>query len=452
MTSEAPGKKTAAVTSIIAFSVYLLTLAPDLTWFHFGGDGGELITASVTLGVPHPTGYPTYILLGKLFSLLPIGSVAFRFNLFSAVVAAAAAGLVTAVAQHFAPAHPRAAAATGLSFAFAPLVWSQAVITEVYGLNLLFLAAFLWALVEKRPSLLTGFLLGLSITGHLTSLLMLPLAITFTPGKQWGKLGMGTVLGMTPFFALPWLAQGHSPVIWGRPETLSGWWWLISGRIYHANLFALTGSDWTNRAAEWARLVINQFTWASLPLIAFAFYRSKQDLRPRLGILVTAVLYILYAFTYGANDAVVLLLPAVLLLSLLLIPAYRRLGWLAFLLPAALLLLNYQSVDLSGDHSVRTNASALLREAPENAVLLTPGDQTIFTLWYFQYVEAQRSDLILIDANLFAFDWYRERLAKRYPDVLGLGKDDLPDLRQLNEGKRPFCNASLTSMPQLDCH
>ena len=55
------------------------------------GDSGELVAAVHTLGIPHPSGYPLYVLLGKLFSMaLPIGSIAFRMSLFSAVCAAAA--------------------------------------------------------------------------------------------------------------------------------------------------------------------------------------------------------------------------------------------------------------------------------------------------------------------------------------------------------------------------
>ncbi|MEJ2749843.1 MAG: DUF2723 domain-containing protein, partial [Anaerolineae bacterium] len=380
---------------------------------------------------------------------LPIGTAAYRFNLLSALSIAAAAGLVTAVSHQLTTRRPSqlpdwAAAATGLTFAFTPLVWSQAVITEVYGLNLLCLAAFLWALIGKRPSLLTGLLLGLSVTTHLTSLLMLPLAIWLTPRDRWGHLATGLLAGLTPFLLLPWLARGNSPVVWGEPTSFAGWWWLVSGRIYHANLFSLTRSAYLNRASEWAVLLARQFTWAGLLLIIFAFYRLRgENLRLRLGLGGTAVLYILYAFNYGTSDAVVLLLPALLLLSLLLMWGLRRLGWAALLLPAALLLLNYQSVDLSGDHSVRIETSALLQDAPEHAILLTPGDRTIFTLWYFQHVEGQRSDLILIDANLTAFDWYRERLNKRYPDIKGLETDNLLALQELNQEQRPFCTATL---------
>ena len=64
-------------TAMVALGIYLLTIAPDLTWANASPDGVELITASATLGIPHPPGYPTYVVLGKLFSLLPMGTVAF---------------------------------------------------------------------------------------------------------------------------------------------------------------------------------------------------------------------------------------------------------------------------------------------------------------------------------------------------------------------------------------
>ena len=70
-----------SVTAGLAMLVYLFTIAPDLTWANYGGDGGELITASVTLGIPHPPGYPLYLLAGKIASYLPVGTIAYRYNL-----------------------------------------------------------------------------------------------------------------------------------------------------------------------------------------------------------------------------------------------------------------------------------------------------------------------------------------------------------------------------------
>ena len=475
------------VAFLIALVVYWLTLAPDLTWSHFGGDGGELITAAVTLGIPHPPGYPTYTLLGKLVSLVPIGSIAHRFNLFSAVAVALAASVVSLITvhcslitvqsnnRHVSRFTPRASHSTfhaspftlnipslaaGLTFAFAPLVWSQAIITEVYGLNLLFLALFLWALLTKRPSFLTGLLLGLSITTHLTSLLMLPLTIILTPHQKWFKLGLGLLFGLTPFLLLPWLAHSSSPIIWGQPTTLSGWWWLVSARIYQPNL-----------ALPAPAQILTRFTHPPIPslliftlaLIIFTFLLSRHgrqspNLRPpfnlrltskpatsHLSIFLTASLYLLYATLYQTIDAVVLLLPAMLLLCLLLASALRPFGWGGLVLPLALLLINFNGLNLSHEKSIKLTAVHALANAPEQAIVLTPGNETIFTLWYLQHVEGQRPDLILVDDGLFAFNWYRQRLAAQYPNLIGLTEDDLPHFQQVNENNHPFYALDLKS-------
>jgi hypothetical protein len=453
--SEEPvrASKWPLVTAALVLPVYLLTLAPDLTWSHGSIDGGELVTAAVTLGVPHPPGYPTYVLLGKMFSYLPFSSVAYRFNLFSAVSVTVAAAFVTSITtgvlktvsgDNQSAAAPRqlVTVATGLSFALAPLVWGQALIAEVYGLNLAFLAAFLWALLGKRPAWLVGLLLGLSVTAPLTSLLMLPLA-ALVPRRQWLPLGLGLVLGLTPFLAVPWLARTDSPVVWGNPTTAAGWWWLVSGRLYHSNLFALPPSRVWPRLLDWSGILLRQFTWIGLPLMVLGLYQARKVIgRPALWLLGTAVLYFVYAVGYNTPDAVVLLLPLVLLLSVLLAPGLQQLGWLAPFLPLVLLLINFKLLDLSDDRMVRPLANQLFQAAPPAAILLTPGDQTIFTLWYFHHVEGQRPDIVLVDSNLFAFDWYRERLQEQHPHLNGLEKDSLDSLR-LN--KRPVCSGSMVA-------
>ena len=80
----------------LALAVYGLTAPPGLTWANASADGGDLITAALTLGVPHPSGYPTWTLLAALFSRLPLGTAAWRVTLLSMVSAAAAGALVAA--------------------------------------------------------------------------------------------------------------------------------------------------------------------------------------------------------------------------------------------------------------------------------------------------------------------------------------------------------------------
>ena len=67
--------------ALVSFVAYLATLSPSV----YLGDSGELSAAAFCLGVPHGSGYPLYVLLGKVFCLIPFGSVGVRMNLMAAV-------------------------------------------------------------------------------------------------------------------------------------------------------------------------------------------------------------------------------------------------------------------------------------------------------------------------------------------------------------------------------
>jgi len=79
------------VAALVALWVYVSTLSPTVAWVNQGEDSGDLLVAAATLGIPHPTGYPLFVLLGRVVSLIPIGAVAFRINLVAAVAGAASA-------------------------------------------------------------------------------------------------------------------------------------------------------------------------------------------------------------------------------------------------------------------------------------------------------------------------------------------------------------------------
>jgi hypothetical protein len=440
----------AAGSTAVALAVYLSTLAPDLTWANAAMDGGELITASVTLGVPHPPGYPAYVLLGKLFTLLPLGTVAYRYNLFSAVCMAGAVGLLAlAIGSLFRTRISAQVAATAaLLFAFTPLVWGQAIVAEVYALNSLALAAFLLAWSRRAAPIQTGLWLGLAVTTHLTSLLMLPLALTTS---RRPRVLAGFVLGLAPLLLLPWLARGSSPVVWGDPTDPGGWWWLASARLYANNLQLLPDSARLIGLLPLALVPVGCIIAHKMADSGFTGGRWSAWLRNNgsttMVLILTAALYGLFALLYDTPDAAIIVIPGLMLLALLIAPGLERLGAAALLLPAFLALALWSAQDLSQDRQPRVMAEALLQAAPAGAILLTPGDRTIFTLWYFHHIEGQRPDLRLVDANLFAFDWYRERLSQQYPDIQAPRDDDLVAWQQANEGTRPVCLAGLIDKP-----
>ena len=77
----------AGITLVVSFIVYLSTMAKTVPYW----DCGEFIATSYIMGVPHPPGSPLYLILGRIFSMLPTNAdIAFRVNLMSPIASALA--------------------------------------------------------------------------------------------------------------------------------------------------------------------------------------------------------------------------------------------------------------------------------------------------------------------------------------------------------------------------
>src|SRR5687767_1438380 len=143
----------AAAVGGAAFVVYLRTLAPglvavlDTPMFQFIGR---------VLGVPHNPGYPLYVLLTYPFSYLPVGSLPYRINLFSAIFGALTVSLAFLMARRLGCRRIISAAAA-LAMAFGHVFWSQAIIAEVYTLDSAIVAGMLLALLAWGQTGRRGF-------------------------------------------------------------------------------------------------------------------------------------------------------------------------------------------------------------------------------------------------------------------------------------------------------
>lgn len=164
----------------VSFALYARTTAPTLGG---GWDSEEFQHVAYTLGIAHSTGYPLYLLLGKIFTtLVPIGNVAYRMNLLSAMIGALTAVVVYLNALTLTQRQISAIATTAL-FATNVAVWRQAGVASVGPLNLFLLATIIYALVQWRvrraPLTLVSFLFGLSLAHHRTTLFLLPTFLLF---------------------------------------------------------------------------------------------------------------------------------------------------------------------------------------------------------------------------------------------------------------------------------
>jgi uncharacterized membrane protein len=124
----------AIAVAVVSFIVYAVGASRSI----YVGDSGELATAVATLGIPHPSGYPLYVLLGKLWTVaVPVGTVAFRLSLFSAATAALACAFMYLLARRLGVSVTSALLAATL-LAASESYWSQANIQRVYALNAAF--------------------------------------------------------------------------------------------------------------------------------------------------------------------------------------------------------------------------------------------------------------------------------------------------------------------------
>lgn len=438
----------AGMASAVSLTVYLNTMAPTLTWAHYGADGGDLATAVARGSIPHPPGSPVYLLLGGLFVRLPWGDPAWRLNLMSAVLAAGAAGLTTTALRNLlqqtesdAPAASIlgvVALTAGLCLGLSPLFWSQAIITEVYAPAAFFAALVVALSTWKGPSWALGLSWGLGLGVHPTLVFLAPLVAWATWGERKGRLlrlataCLLALLGWGVLYGPVLLAHGSEISPWGDVSSFDGWWALVSGRMYRGYLFALPLADLPRRLLAWAGLLARQFTPVGAVLAGLGIARLWQMRRPPA--LASALAFgavSVYALCYDTADSLVYLAPmlplAALWLGAGLLQAFKWLGhwlrsaaWVILLLPLIQALMFWAQIDLSGDRTAIEWAEQVLQQAPLQAILLTEQDRHTFTLWYAQDVLDERLDVTVVDVDLWGQEAYRQQMA----DILDSTADE----------------------------
>jgi len=200
-----------------ALLLYVRTLAPSLLW----GDSAEFQTLSYTMGMTHPSGYMTHIMIGKLFTYIPVGNIAYRVNLMSACFAALAVSQVYLIVRLLGRVSV-AGISAALMLSLTPLFWRNALVAESYApaagmIALIWSLFLLWRRTQKWQYLfLAGLAGGLSIGIHSTVVMtaasvLVIMLITARKQAEWVGATAGALLGIIATFLFFLFLDGHNP-------------------------------------------------------------------------------------------------------------------------------------------------------------------------------------------------------------------------------------------------
>jgi hypothetical protein len=423
----------------ILVAIYAATLPPSLTWAHYGADGGDLAAAVALRRIPHPPGFPTYLLLGRVFAHLPWGDVAGRLSVMSAAFAAGSV-LLTAASFRIVIRGERASdpsrfcvlVACTLITGLSPLLWSQALIVEVYGPAAFFSALLLYLALRRVPAWVLGLVWGVGLGVHPVLLFLAPLVVAVA-GRSPSRVGLALLAGVAGWglvYGPLLLVWPSNPSPWGDVSTLSGWWALVTGQLYRGYALGLPLAAWPRRLLAWAGLLARQFTPLGLVLVYLGWRRLRGG-GPALPLALAFGSASLFALAYDTVDSFVYLVPLLPLAGVWLgvglqvlageLRRRHRLAvWLLLLLPVLQVGLWWGRMDLSAERGARVWAEGVLEEAPHGAVVITAQDAHTFTLWYVRDVLGRRPDVVVLDRDLWALPAYRQRVGEE----LGLGSVD----------------------------
>lgn len=438
----APSWLAATVLPVLAFAAYWRTLAPGLTF----GDCGDLVVAAYQLGVPHPTGYPLYTMLGHLWiAVVRHGDVAWRMNLLSAVCGALAVGVLYRCMVSLMLSARAAFLAAG-AFAVSTTFWSNANVTEVYTLHALLVALVLLALVRfsEQPSAKTGawlvILYGLTLTHHLIAVWLLPgivFAVAYQGYKQRGSLRpmRWAWLGLVPlvlYVYLPWAALRDAPYNWGDPRTPGRFFAHVTGRLYRERMGQLSPQALGTRLKGYLGLSGGTDYAASQQYPAVILWLApigagvllQRRFQVGLAVLLFYAGTLLWALSYSIRDIEPYFLTAHMITTLWIAQGFDAvMEWVGLAqttrrsialgitavavgVPIVLGAANVRSVDRSQDRTAPQQTRALLSRLPQRALVVLSGDAWGFPVAYHCYVLGERRDLRLL--------FYRDFLAPEY--------------------------------------
>jgi hypothetical protein len=426
---------------LIGLIVYVRTLLPGMAF----GDWGEMQTVPHVLGVAHPTGYPTYIVVSWLAHLAPIGSIAFRANLLSAVLVAGALAVTVAVLLRLG-CRPVIAVAAALALGAVGTVWTAATVAEVNPLHLLFVAlllhrALVWEQDRRPRDLAIGALLvGLALGNHLLTVFVAPFLALFVVWVGRHEIAarprilapaiVAGIVGLSVYLYIPLAAGASPPLPYNHPVTLDAVLWLVGGAQFRGQFGFLSPSGLSDFAGSLSGLwvVLSSRATPVLPILGLVGLVLLVRRRRAFGLLCVGILLMnLYVWANYLRLEHYLLVPWLVLAigAAVALDAGARalvdrpglvgpvdpshlIGIAGLVFALVLAGANWQASDRSGDRTAEAYVDTLLAALPPDAAILSEWDAST-PLWHARYVLGRRPDVLIVDDTNVVYEGWETR-------------------------------------------
>ena len=451
--------------------IYGKTMPPSLTWEHFASDGGELIAAIYTWGIPHPPGTPLFVFVGQLFRYLPfIADPALKMNIMSAFFALATLGVTYKILRLLIGNKTLSVVATYF-LAFGVTFWAQAIVAEVLTLNVFLVSLttyFLlrWHVTVSHPQKYlhqAAFAYGLALTNHTSSLCLIP-AIAYLVGvtdhqeiinpKKAVRILAYTLLGLSPYLYIYLRAQATPQLNWGDPGTIARFFDHLTAKEYQDFLFFKNWHLIIDNLFRALQIFWSNFNPAGSALLLIALFFSKAS-----GIKDFLVFSVCFQVAINSNynifNIVTFYLPSLFFLTLLLglglkesLPLLEAVadkirqkkdilflnlksftvgplttkelnirldqafsvvvGTLVIGLSFFNVIFHYQEVDISQDREADNFGRQTFSVLDPGAIVITGTDRYTLGLMYYRYVVfPEREDVALVSNGTFLKNFWQ---------------------------------------------
>jgi len=452
---------------IAIFQLYLYTTFPAFK----NDDSPETITSAYTLGISHPPGYPLFTMAVKIFTLLPIGSPAFRVNLFSIFLA-----LIVLLLSYFVIRQITlyifnyenkivnflSVFILGLSYIF----WNQAIEAKggIYILNLMFFAILIFLSMElfKRFNIkylyLMSFVYGLSLATHWPSMIILLPIFGYLFLKYGTKVTTKNIItavmlllvGLSPYIYLAVRAETDGIFVFmAKPNTWENFWWTVLRSGYSPTELPAT-TVYLNQIKEFLILFLNNYSILWLLIFAGSYSLLRSNKKIYYFYLSIFLLNTFFVLIFNRTEKRLLSLVDIFLMPAQYILIVYIIAGIYFLINLInkKLIKSILFIILSGitvccgfiDFKINNSrnnyfsydfGNNILKTLDPDSFCLTDSDYYTMPIVYFKNVEHRTNDIKPVNLYSLQYKWGINAFIEKYGQISFMQLDWLKNLSEI---------------------